>query len=36
MPDVKKIGSAYGPVQTDVRTVSGTTPRVIDLTPSPF
>lgn len=36
MPDVKKVGSAYGPVQPEVRTVGGTTPRVIDLTPSPF
>jgi hypothetical protein len=36
MPDVKKVGSAYGPVQSDLRTVGGTAPRVIDLTPSQF
>jgi hypothetical protein len=36
MPDVKKVGSAYPAVRTDIATVGGTAPRVIDLTPSPF
>ena len=36
MPDVKKVGSAYGVVRPELTPVGGTAPRVIDLTPSPF
>jgi hypothetical protein len=36
MPDVKKVGSAYNLVRPELTPVSGTAPRVIDLTPSPF
>ena len=35
MPDAKKIGSNYGPVQVDLAPAAATAPRVIDLAP-PF
>jgi hypothetical protein len=36
MPDVKKVGSAYNLVRPELTPVAGISPRIIDLTPSPF
>jgi len=36
MPDVKKVGSNYNVIRPELTPVAGTSPRVIDLTPSPF
>ena len=36
MPNVNKVGSAYGIVRPELTPVAGSAPRTIDLAPNPF